>query len=199
VVRTIVKGKNYDVPDADRRYVLQKMRRLERILEDGADAVVELSVEHHKSLSDSHIAEVTLVMGGGPLRGVGRATTHHEALDTVIDKLERRAVSHRKKIIDRHRPDSGKQMLRSLARETTPSDASEDGRRIVKVKRFAIEPMFEEDAVTKMEELGHSFFVFVNAENERLAVLYRRADGHYGLIEPVIGGAYTKGRNSRTR
>jgi putative sigma-54 modulation protein len=199
VVRTIVKGKNYDVPEADRRYVLQKMRRLERILEDGADAVVELSVEHHKSLSDSHIAEVTLVVGGGPLRGVGRATTHHEALDTVIDKLERRAVSHRKKIIDRHRPDSGKQMLRSLARETAPSDASEDGRRIVKVKRFAIEPMFEEDAVTKMEELGHSFFVFVNAENERLAVLYRRADGHYGLIEPVIGGEYTKGRKSRTR
>jgi putative sigma-54 modulation protein len=199
VVRTIVKGKNYDVPEADRRYVLQKMRRLERILEDGADAVVELSVEHHKSLSDSHIAEVTLVVGGGPLRGVGRATTHHEALDTVIDKLERRAVSHRKKIIDRHRPDSGKQMLRSLARETAPSDASEDGRRIVKVKRFAIEPMFEEDAVTKMEELGHSFFVFVNAENESLAVLYRRADGHYGLIEPVIGGEYTKGRKSRTR
>jgi ribosome hibernation promoting factor len=199
VVRTIVKGKNYDVPEADRRYVLQKMRRLERILEDGADAVVELSVEHHKSLSDSHIAVVTLVVGGGPLRGVGRATTHHEALDTVIDKLERRAVSHRKKIIDRHRPDSGKQVLRSLARETAPRDAAEDGRRIVKVKRFAIEPMFEEDAVTKMEELGHSFFVFVNAENERLAVLYRRADGHYGLIEPVIGGEYTKGRNSRTR
>jgi putative sigma-54 modulation protein len=199
-VRTIVKGKNYDVPEADRRYVLQKMRRLERILEDGADAVVELSVEHHKSLSDSHIAEVTLVVGGGPLRGVGRAATHHEALDTVIDKLERRAVSHRKKIIDRHRPDSGKQMLRSLARETTgASDTSDDARRIVKVKRFAIEPMFEEDAVTKMEELGHSFFVFVNAENERLGVLYRRADGHYGLIEPVIGGEYTKGRNSRTR
>jgi putative sigma-54 modulation protein len=199
-VRTIVKGKNYDVPEADRRYVLQKMRRLERILEDGADAVVELSVEHHKSLSDSHIAEVTLVVGGGPLRGVGRAATHHEALDTVIDKLERRAVSHRKKIIDRHRPDSGKQMLRSLARETTgASDTSDDARRIVKVKRFAIEPMFEEDAVTKMDELGHSFFVFVNAENERLGVLYRRADGHYGLIEPMIGGEYTKGRNSRTR
>jgi ribosome hibernation promoting factor len=197
-VRTIVKGKNYDVPEADRRYVLQKMRRLERILEDGADAVVELSVEHHKSLADSHIAEVTLVVGGGPLRGVGRASTHHEALDTVIDKLERRAVSHRKKIIDRHRPDSGKRVLRSLAGGTGSGEPAEDGRRIVKVKRFAIEPMFEEDAVTQMEELGHSFFVFVNAESERLAVLYRRGDGHYGLIEPLIAGEYTKGRRART-
>jgi hypothetical protein len=44
-----------------------------------------------------------------------------------------------------------------------------------------------------MEELGHAFFVFVNAENERLAILYRRRDGDYGLIEPVVGGAYTAG------
>jgi hypothetical protein len=45
-----------------------------------------------------------------------------------------------------------------------------------------------------MEELGHSFFVFVNAENERVAVLYRRADGDYGLIEPTVGGGYSAGR-----
>ena len=64
----------------------------------------------------------------------------------------------------------------------------------MKVKRFAIEPMFEEDAVAAMEELGHQFFVFVNAESERIAILYRRNDGDYGLIEPSIGGDYTKGR-----
>ena len=64
----------------------------------------------------------------------------------------------------------------------------------MKTKRFAIEPMFEEDAVSEMEELGHSFFLFVNAETERLAVLYRRDDGDYGLIEPSIGGQYTATR-----
>jgi putative sigma-54 modulation protein len=67
-----------------------------------------------------------------------------------------------------------------------------DDARVVKVKRFAIEPMFEEDAVSRMEELGHTFFIFVNAENERVAVLYRRRDGRYGLIEPTIGGGYTR-------
>jgi putative sigma-54 modulation protein len=55
--------------------------------------------------------------------------------------------------------------------------------------------MFEEDAITRMEELGHSFFVFVNAENERVAVLYRRKDGRYGLIEPTVGGQYTVSRS----
>ena len=72
-------------------------------------------------------------------------------------------------------------------------DEAPDTRQIVKVKRFAIEPMFEEDALARMEELGHAFFVFVNAENERVAILYRRREGGYGLIEPVLGGGYTKG------
>jgi putative sigma-54 modulation protein len=76
------------------------------------------------------------------------------------------------------------------ARASTLADEPESTR-VVKVKRFAIEPMFEEDAVARMEELGHAFFIFVNAENERLGVLYRRQDGRYGLIEPVVGGEYT--------
>ena len=57
--------------------------------------------------------------------------------------------------------------------------------------------MFEEDAVAAMEELGHQFFVFVNAETERVAILYSARDGDYGLIEPAIGGDYTRGRNGR--
>ena len=52
----------------------------------------------------------------------------------------------------------------------------------------------EEDAITAMEDLGHRFFVFVDAETERIAILYARDDGDYGLIEPVVGGEYTKGR-----
>ena len=60
--------------------------------------------------------------------------------------------------------------------------------------------MFEEDAIAAMEELGHRFFVFVNAESERVAVLYARDDGHYGLIEPILGGGYGPGSgpNGRT-
>ena len=55
--------------------------------------------------------------------------------------------------------------------------------------------MFEEDAVARMEELGHQFFVYVDAESERVHILYRRNDGNYGLIEPIVAGEYTKGRS----
>ena len=58
--------------------------------------------------------------------------------------------------------------------------------------------MFEEDAVAAMEELGHTFFVFVNAETEKVAILYARDDGNLGLIEPIVGGEYTPGATGTT-
>ena len=57
---------------------------------------------------------------------------------------------------------------------------------IVRVKRFNVKPMFPEEAIEQMELLGHSFFVFWNAADERVSVLYRRNDGDYGLLEPEL-------------
>jgi putative sigma-54 modulation protein len=108
----------------------------------------------------------------------------------VVDKVERQAVDYKEKPRLRARPEQEKRILRDLADGT--AEPGRD-RRVVKVKRFAIEPMFEEDAVAAMDELGHQFFVFVNAETEKVAILYARNDGHLGMIEPVVGGEYTKG------
>jgi len=188
-VRTIVKGKNYEVPDRVREYAERKLGRLERMLDDRSDAIVELSVEGHRSLEDSHIVDVTLVIDGQTLRGSAAAATHRAGIDVVVDKIERRAVDFREKPRTRQRgaPDRSEG-------DDGRGGPPEDGRpQVVKVKRFHIEPMFEEDAVARMEELGHAFFVFVNAEDERVAILYRRREGDYGLIEPVVGGEYTKG------
>jgi putative sigma-54 modulation protein len=190
-VRTIVKGKNIDVPDHVRRYAERKLARLERILDDRSEALVELSLEQHRSAAVSHIVEVTLVIDGRTLRTHAAAETHRAGVDEVVDKLERRAVDHLEKPRIRSRPDEEKDLLRHIADGT-----SEKGRetRIVKSKRFAIEPMFEEDAIARMEELGHQFFVYVDAATERVHILYRRRDGDFGLIEPVVAGEYTKGR-----
>jgi putative sigma-54 modulation protein len=190
-VRTIVKGKNLEVRESDRRYAERKLGRLERLLDDRSDAIVELSLERHRSTSDSHIVDVTLVIDGQTLRGTSAAATHKAGIDDVVDKIERRAVDFKQKPRLRARPEEEKQILRRIA--DGQAERSRD-RRIVKVKRFDIEPMFEEDALARMEELGHDFFVFANAETERVGVLYRRSDGHFGLIEPIIGGQYTIGQ-----
>jgi putative sigma-54 modulation protein len=192
-VRTIVKGKNYEVSDRVRAYAERKLARLERLMDDETDAVVELSVEHHRSGDASHIVDVALVVGGQSIRGRATAPSHHAGIDDVVDKIERQAVDAREKPRSR---------ARALDEERTRDDTEIDGQDggeeagsgpVVKVKRFAIEPMFEEDAIARMEELGHAFFVFVDAETERIAVLYRRRAGDYGVIEPVVGGTYTKG------
>ena len=188
-MRTIVKGKNYEVPDRVREYAERKLGRLGRLLDDRSDATVELSVEQHRSDEDSHIVDVTLVIDGQALRSSASAPTHQAGIDDVLDKIERRAVDFRQKPRTRARnaPE------RAGEDEAVAADGDERRGQIVKVKRFNIEPMFEEDAVARMTELGHSFFVFVNAENERVAILYRRREGDFGLIEPVLGGGYTKG------
>ena len=190
-MRTIVKGKNFEVRDSDRRYAERKLGRLERLLDDRSDAIVELSLERHRSTADSHIVDVTLVIDGRTLRGTAAAATHKAGIDEVVDKIERRAVDFKEKPRLRARGEEEKVILTRIA--DGQADRSRD-RRIVKVKRFDIEPMFEEDALARMEELGHDFFVFVNAETERVGILYRRDDGHFGLIEPIIGGEYTKGK-----
>jgi putative sigma-54 modulation protein len=191
-LRTIVKGKNAEIPVRVREYAERKLKRIDRLLDDQTDATVELWSERHKSASTTHIAELTLIVHGQVLRSRATGASYQEALDDVVDKAERVAVDHKEKPRLRARPEEEKQILRRLA------DGSEGPRReprIVKVKRFAIEPMFEEDALAAMAELGHQFFVFVNAETERVAILYQRDDGDYGLIEPVIGGDYTQGRS----
>jgi putative sigma-54 modulation protein len=190
-MRTIVTGRNLDIPDADREYVMRKMGRLDRLLDDRTDASVELSRAAHRAQDETAIVEVTLLVDGRPLRAVARSSSHRAAADQVVDRLERQVVDLKERRAKpgerRSAADAGSPGApdRSVAEPSAPS--------VVKVKRFAIEPMFEEDAVARMEELGHDFFVFVNAENERTAVLYRRRDGDYGLIEPTMGGPYSSG------
>jgi putative sigma-54 modulation protein len=194
-VRTIVKGKNVDVPDSVRQYAERKMRRLERLADESADAVVELSNEQHHSTADSQIAELTLTVDGQTLRSHAAGPTYQASLDIVIDRIERQAVDAREKPRRKVRPDQAR-ARRLAGEEPSASEESESRKsRIVKTKRFAIEPMFEEDALERMEELGHLFFIFVNAESEKVCVLYKRSAGNYGLIEPMIGGEYMPRRD----
>jgi putative sigma-54 modulation protein len=189
-MRTVVTGRNLDIPDTDREYVMRKMGRLDRLLDDRTDASVELSRAAHRAQDETAIVEVTLLVDGRPLRAVARAASHRAAADQVVDRLERQVVDlkeRRSKPMERR--SAAEVSVAASSTQTTESAPPS----IVKVKRFAIEPMFEEDAVARMEELGHDFFVFVNAESERTAVLYRRRDGDFGLIEPTVGGRYSSG------
>ena len=114
-MRTIVKGKNVEVPDRVRTYTERKLHRLERLLDDRTDAIVEFSNEMHRSASDAHIAEVTLVIDGRTLRSHAVGISYQAALDDVVDKVERQAVDYKEKPRLRARPEEEKRILRDLA------------------------------------------------------------------------------------
>jgi putative sigma-54 modulation protein len=194
-VQTTIRGKHLTISDRDRAYIERKLQRLDRMLDDRSEAEVELRLEGNRKVDDSHIVDVAVTAAGQHLRGVGTASSFRVAADIVIDKIERRVVEARQRPRDRRRAEQARyaeQVLTQGPPAASPDlpepPEPEEISRVVKLKRFAIEPMFEEDAITRMEELGHQFFIFVNAENEQLGVLYRRKDGRYGLIEPQVGG-----------
>jgi putative sigma-54 modulation protein len=192
-VKTSLTARNLELNDRLRANIERKLTRLDRKLHPLAEANVELIAHASHAAESSHVAEVTLVSNGHVMRSTASGATPLAAFDVVLDKLERQIVRTKEKprsVRERHGDEVEsvlhREALGTIDQPTGPTGA--DGQpSVVKIKRFDMQPMFEEDAITQMEELGHAFFVFLNAETDGVAVLYRRRDGSYGLIEPVLG------------
>lgn len=191
-MKTTVKARNLELSEGVRAQIDRKLRRLDRVAHPDAVATVELIAHASHAAAASHVAEVTMVTNGSMVRSVSAGPTPLAAIDTLLDKLERQVVRSKERP-RRVRERDHDEAAAVLAREAVGSVATdeevepEQAPSVVRIKRFDMEPMFEEDAISRMDELGHAFFVFLNAENDRICVLYARRDGTYGLIEPVVG------------
>lgn len=191
-MKTSVKARNLEISDRLRATIERKLRRLDRISRPESEATVELIGNASKDASASHVAEVTLVNGGDVVRSVSSGATAVAAIDTVLDKLERQVVRAKTKprsIRERNADEATDVLAREGQGTIDVGDLRNGSTQVTRIKRFDMEPMFEEDAITRMEDLGHAFFLFLNAENERLCVLYRRSNGTYGVIEPVTASS----------
>lgn len=193
-MKTTVNARNVELSDRLRGQIDRKLQRLDRIAHPNAEASVELIANASHVADAANHAEVTLVSNGSVLRSTSSGPTIIAALDRLIDKLERQVIRARERprsVRERHADGAHATFSGSGpslgAAELTPDLGGVA--RVIKVKRFDMVPMFEEDAIGRMEELGHAFFVFLNAEGDNVCVVYRRSDGGYGLIEPVIDTA----------
>ena len=128
---------------------------------------------------DRHRAEVTIPLDGIVLRGEEETGDMYVSIDNVIEKMERQIEKYKSRIDYKLKHGS----IRDLVPENEKT-ADEEFPRVVRTKRFAIKPMPVEEAIMQMNLIGHSFFVFRNAETEEVNVVYARKDGNYGLIEP---------------
>ena len=155
------------------------------------------------------VVEIMINANGVLVRGEDRAIDIRSAIDSLLDKLERRIKKSRSKMMERYRSlpetrdawdaedaedaeDAGDDFEPMLVRSKrftvkpmNPEEASDELEpMLVRNKRFTVKPMNPEEAAAQMELVGHDFFVFRNAETDQVNVIYRRRDGNYGLIEP---------------
>ena len=179
-----IKGKNLELTDRLRKYVDQKVGKLDRHLPGIIEAWVELSVEDTKAAQDGQVCQVTLRTDRVILRAEERSDDMFTAIDTVLEKVNRQIDRYKGKRKGRRRG-AGAQVAPDVM-EAEPVEGEEEIASIVRVKRFPITPMHPEEAIEQMELLGHDFFVFYNAEVGQINVLYRRKDGNYGLLQPEV-------------
>ena len=169
---TIV-GKNINVTEGLRLAVEDKIGKLEKYFTPDTEVHVTLSVEKERQK-----IEVTIPVKGNIIRSEQVSNDMYVSIDLVEEIIERQLKKYKTKIIDRN------QGAGSFKQDFMENDYIDDEEiKIVRTKRFDIKPMYPEDACVQMELLGHSFFVFVNAESDQVCVVYKRKGGTYGLIE----------------
>ena len=178
-MRISITGKNIAVSDYLNDLVNKKVGKLERYFPQDADVFVTLSVEKNR-----HIVEVTIPYEGGVIRGEEITGDMYASIDNVLDKLEKQIIRHRTRLEKCLRVGAVREIETRFGAEL--DEADDEGPKIVRVKRFAIKPMSEEEAMLQIEMVGHSFYVFLNSETNQMNVLYKRKDGNYGLIEPEM-------------
>lgn len=175
-MRITMNGKNLTVTEDLKTRIEKKLGKMDRYFRQEVDAQVRLTQE--KNLR--YIAEITITVGGMMLRAEETSDDIIKSADRAVDKIERQIRRHRTRLEKNLREEIVVQ-----PEEEREAPIEEESRQLVRVKRFAMKPMTVEDAILQMDMLGHSFFLFSNAETGIVSVVYRRNDGNIGMLEPT--------------
>jgi len=174
-MKYIFSGKNIDLSQSLKDHATKKLNKIEKFFKPETECHLTFAVEKSR-----HIFEATIIAKGLFIRAEETTGDMYASIDAVIDKLERQIRKNKTKLGRRIRqeafiPDNF---------QIDENIEEENNFKVVKSKRFAIKPMSIEEAILQMNLLGHSFFVFSNAQTNEVNVVYKRKDGDYGLIEP---------------
>lgn len=169
-------GKNMEITDALRDVTEKKIGKLDKYFQRDIEGNVTFSSEKNRK-----IIEVTINLPGTIIRAEESTDDMYASIDKAVDVLERQIRKHKTKLQKRYQ---NNETIRFENVMPLPTDEDTDRPRLVKKKRFGIKPMSPEEAILQMELLRHNFFVYMDAENEGVSIVYKRKDGNYGLIEP---------------
>lgn len=170
--------RNIDITPRLQEYVERKVGKLDRYLPGIDEARVDLRVENTRSAAQRQVAQLTIRTRDTILRTEERTSDIFTSIDAVLDKMYRQIARFKGKRQDR---------WQALGEPVPIEEPLEEPvGEIVRVKRFELRPMSPDEAIEQMLLLGHRFYVFLNAENNSVNVVYQRDDGNFGLLQPEI-------------
>ena len=147
------------------------LSKLQKFFSDEAQAQVTVTVEKERQT-----VEITVRDKGVAIRAERVAPRMEDALEDAVDLLTRRIVKNRKRLDDK--------FSRPALEAVYEEPADEEPYNVIREKHFHVKPSSVEEAILEMNLLGHSFFMFRDFERDEINVVYRRADGSYGLLIP---------------
>jgi ribosome hibernation promoting factor len=185
-----IRGNDIAITNGLREFANERASKLDHLLGRVADAHLELRKKHNRQGGDVTKAQLTLRTGSHLLRAEEEAHDPGHAIDLVIETMAHQVRKFHDKRTRRKGVRAEAVLSNGAEQEEATFELSSDDEdfdlasKIVRTKRFAMKPMVPAEAVEQMELLGHEFFLFLNAEEAQLNVIYRRRDGNFGVIAP---------------
>jgi putative sigma-54 modulation protein len=175
-MKLTITARGMDLSDAQRDHFEKKLARLDRFFDDDVEATARLRTERGLK-----IVEVTIPLYNDTLRAQEGTDELYASLDAVMEKMTRQIRKHRTRLEKRVRKGA---YDKAQLEDAATIGAEEAENRLVRTKTFSVSPMSVEDAISSMEMLGHSFFIFLNDKTDSICVVYRRDDGNFGVLIP---------------
>lgn len=171
----IIHGDKLKVTDAMKEYIEEKLEKLNKYLENSENvrASVIVKVKNHEQR-----VEITIPLKAFILRSEESKDDFYAAVDKTIDKLERQIRKNKTRIMSKQVKTNKDFSMSAFADEEESDD-----KKILKRKKVEVKPMNEEEAILQMELLGHQFYMYKDSDTDQVAVVYKRTDGNYGVIE----------------
>jgi len=168
-----IRGSKLEVTEAIRSYVESKLKKLDKYFENPDENTANVVI---RTRGIEQIVEITIPIKKAVLRAEESHKDLYASIDLVIDKLERQIIKNKTRIKNR----KNKEVINVFIEFDEDKEVEDT---IVKRKTVDMKPMSEEEAILQMNLIGHEFFIFKDANTDCGAVVYKRKDGNYGIIE----------------
>ena len=167
--------------DALRDYAIEKVGNLERYFDGIISVEVTMDVEKERRIAQifAHLIHKKIV------KATAESENMYTSIDQALDKVERQLKRFKDKVKDKGRGESIRKELASESMEELGSE-KKDGREIIQTDIYFKKPMPPDEAAMQLDSYSQDFLVFMNANTDRVNIIYERDDGRYGLIDPQM-------------